>query len=249
MKWLTFEYIVRNFTRLLGFVLQLVLLTNPTITKAEISPVTLLSLCSELQINMGILPPDLHTHIVYHPPSILDHIEGYLDNLERGIHSVSINDDIDRGKNLYKKHRGLPGLAADEARASSSEQFKSLIEPNNERAIELYCNVTSKQKACSISDVSAINFNCAKALVEVHFEQCLKKTELTPDWIIPCTAADVFSEGSDHHRNEKILRSAHKAWRSEKKQQAIQRNRDKINQERRQLEKWKERRNKKEVEE
>jgi len=249
MKWLTFEYIVRNFTRLLGFVLQSVLLTNPIITKAEISSVTLLSLCSELQINMGILPPDLHTHIVYHPPSILDHIEGYLDNLEQGIHSVSINDDIDRGKNLYKKHRGLPGLAADKARASSSEQFKLLIEPNDEKAIELYCNVTSKQKKCSISDVSEINFNCAKALVEVHFEQCLKKIELTSDSIIPCTAPGVFSEGSAHHRNEKILRSAYKAWRSEKRKQEIQRLRDKINKERRQIEKQKERRNIKEVEE
>ena len=212
MKWLTFEYIVRNFTRLLGFVLQLVLLTNPTITKAEISSVTLLSLCSELQINMGILPPDLHTHVVYHPPPILDHIAGYLDNLEQGTHSVSINEDIDQGKNLYKKYRGLPGLAVDKARTSASEQFKLLIEPNDEKVIELYCNVTSKQKKCSISRVSQINFNCAKSLIEVHFEQCMKTTELTADLTIPCAPQGIFSEGAAHHRNGRILRSAYRAW-------------------------------------
>jgi hypothetical protein len=217
MKLLNFKHMVRDFTLHLGFVLQLVLIANPTITKAEISSVTLLSLCSELQINMGILPPDLHIHAVYHPPPILDHIEGYLDNLGRVTRLVSINEDIDQGKNLYKKYRGLPGLAADKARASSSEQFKLLRETNDEKVIELYCNVTSKQKKCSISDVSEINFNCAKALVEVHFEQCIKTTELTSDLTIPCAPKGIFSEGASHHRNGRILRSAYRAWRSEKR--------------------------------
>lgn len=51
---------------------------------------------------------------------MLDDIEGYLDKLERGIHSVSIKEDIDQDKNLYKKYKDLPGLAADVARNPGS---------------------------------------------------------------------------------------------------------------------------------
>ena len=51
---------------------------------------------------------------------MLDDIEGYLDKLERGTHSVSIKEDIDQDKNLYKKYKDLPGLAADVARNPGS---------------------------------------------------------------------------------------------------------------------------------
>jgi len=217
MKLLNFKHMVRVFYLLLGFVLQLVLLTNPTITKAEVSSVTLLSLCSELQINMGILAPTLsdlsHVHAAYHEPPVLDDIKKYLDYLERGTPSASLTEEIKLGKTHYEKYRGLPGLAVDKARTSLSEQLKFLLTPNDEKVIELYCNVTSKLKTCSISEVSEINLNCAKALIEVHFEQCMKKTELTSDMTIPCAASGIFSERAAHHRNGKILESAYKAWR------------------------------------
>ena len=119
MKFLNYKKQRSTIRLIVGFWLKCILLTSPNLATADISPVTLLSLCSKLQINLGLLPPDLHIHSVYHSPPVLDDIAGYLENLEQLTSSPDYKRYVAQGEILYREHRGKRGLLRDLATRSA----------------------------------------------------------------------------------------------------------------------------------
>lgn len=213
MKFLNYKNQRSAFPMIVGFWLQFVFLTTPNLAKADISSVTLLSFCSKLQINLGILKPDLHIHATYHSPPLLDDIARYLDNLEQLTSSPEFTRDVTQGKILYRAHRGARGLIKDSAK--TIVPYNQFLKPNKQEAIDLFCHATTKNRSCVINNVAEIDIACATAFIDVQVNHCRQKYAQNRLKLLACTVNDAmsFSVGdSSHHRNTEILMNAFNAY-------------------------------------
>ena len=213
MKFLNYKKQRSTIRMIVGFWLKCILLTSPNLATADISSVTLLSLCSKLQINLDLLPPDLHVHVVYHSPPILDDIAGYLENLEQLTSSPDYKRDVAQGEIMYREHRGKSGLLRDLAK--SADPYNLLLKPTKQEAIDLFCHATKETRSCSISNVAEIEIACATAFIDVQVDRCLPKKIQNRHELMECTVNDVmgiFLGDSSHHKNTKILMQALNAY-------------------------------------